>query len=180
MNRIQGENETGSNTEPWPEVDHIQWANGVNWIDFYKAILLVEGQPIEFNIDSGSPITIIPPKTNPKKLTKTTRCSVDVNKNPIKFKGEALVEVQTEKSKVTLTTRKTETKNTQPILGIDWLDKLESGLQGNRITNIIRNITKDKRSTKILNEFQDLFKNNHTIEGLTIHIQLKKNAKPVQ
>ena len=37
---------------------------------------------------------------NPKKLTKTTQCFVDLNKNLIKFKGEALVEVKTEKNKV--------------------------------------------------------------------------------
>ena len=38
----------------------------------------------------------------------------------------------------------------------------------------------DERNTKILNEFEDLFKNNQTIEGLTIDIQLKKDTKPVQ
>ena len=59
----------------------------------------------------------------------------------------------------------TENKDTQSLLGLDWLDKLEIGLQGNRNTNIIRNITVDERSTKILGEFEDLFKNNHTIEG---------------
>ena len=97
MNRIQDENETDRNTEPWPEVDHIQSTNGVNRIDFYKATLFVEGQRIEFIIDTESPITIIPPIINPKIPMETTRCFVDVNKNPIKFKGEALVEVKTEK-----------------------------------------------------------------------------------
>ena len=48
MTRIQEKNETDSNTEPWPEVDHIQPTNGVNWTYFYKAILLVEGQPIHY------------------------------------------------------------------------------------------------------------------------------------
>ena len=98
-NRIENENETGSNTVPRPEVDHIQSANGVNRIDFYKAILLVEGQPIEFIVDTGSPITVIPPIINPKKLRKTTRCFEDINKNPKKVNGEALVEVKTEKAK---------------------------------------------------------------------------------
>ena len=73
MNRVHEEDETDSNTEPWPEVDHIQSTNGVNRIDFYKATLLVEGQPIEFIIDTGSPITIIPPIINLKKLTKTKK-----------------------------------------------------------------------------------------------------------
>ena len=54
VNRIQKESSTDSNTESWPEIDHIQAVNGINWIDFYKAILLVQGQPIEFVIDTGS------------------------------------------------------------------------------------------------------------------------------
>ena len=100
MNRIHGEDETDSNTEPWPEVDHIQSTNGVNRIDFYKAILMAEGQPMEFFIHTGSPITISPPIINPKNLTMTKKCFVDVNKNPIKFKNEALVEVKTKKAKL--------------------------------------------------------------------------------
>ena len=58
VNRIQ-EEDTGSNTESWPETDHIQSVNGISRVEFYKAILLVEGQPIELNIDTGSPVTII-------------------------------------------------------------------------------------------------------------------------
>ena len=100
VNRVHEEDEKDSNTEPWPEVDHIQSTNGVNRIDFYKTVILVEGQLKEFIIDTGSPYTIIPPIINPKKLTKMTKCFVDVNKNPIKFKGETLVEVITEKSEL--------------------------------------------------------------------------------
>ena len=100
MTRVHEEDETDSNTEPWPEVDHIQSTNGVNRIDFYKPILLVEGQPVEFIIDTGSPITIIPPTINPKELTTTTKRFVDVNKKPIKFKDEALVEVKTKKAEL--------------------------------------------------------------------------------
>ena len=74
----------------------------------------------------------------------------------------------------------TENKDTRPLLGLDWLDKMEIGLQGNRNTNIVRNITVDERSTKVLDEFEDLFKNNHTIECLTIDIQLKEDVKPIQ
>ena len=67
VNRIQEEQETGSNTNPLPEVDHIQSANSANRIDIYKAVLLVDGQPIGFVIDIGSPVTSIPPIINPKK-----------------------------------------------------------------------------------------------------------------
>ena len=74
----------------------------------------------------------------------------------------------------------TENKNIQPLLGLDWLDKLEIGIQGNKNTNIIRHIETDGRRQKIINEYQDLFRNNHTIEDLAIDIQLKKNTKPIQ
>ena len=89
VSRVTEEVSSDSNTEPWPEIDHIQSVNGNNRVDFYKTILLVHGQPIEFIIDTGSPVTIIPPIINPVEMKKTTKTFVDVNKNPIKFKGAA-------------------------------------------------------------------------------------------
>ena len=74
----------------------------------------------------------------------------------------------------------TENKNTQPLLGLDWLDKMEIELQGNKNNNIIRNVRADERCEKNLNAFEGLFKNNHTIEGLTIDIQLKEDSEPIQ
>ena len=180
VSRIQKETTTESSTESWPEIDHIQSVNGINRIDFYKAILLVHGQPIDFIIDTGSPVTIIPPIISPVETHKTTKSFVDVNKNPIEVKGGAMVEVKTEKSKEILSILVTENKNTQPLSGLDWLDKLEIGLQGNKNTNIIRHIETDGRRQNIINEYEDLFKNNHTIKDLTIDIQLKKDTKPIQ
>ena len=119
VNGIQKEPSTDSNTESWPEIDHIQSVNGINRIDFYKAILLVQGQPIEFMIDTGSPVTIISPIINSAEIHKTTKSFVDVNKIPIKFKGETMVAVKTEKSKITLPILITKNKNTQPLL--DWI-----------------------------------------------------------
>ena len=91
-----------------------------------------------------------------------------------------MVEVKAEKSKETLPIIITENTNTQPLLGLDWLDKLENGLQGNKNTNIIRQIETDGRRQKIINEYEDLFESSHTIEDLTIDIQLKKDTKPIQ
>ena len=180
VSRITEAVSSGSNTEPWPEIDHIQSVNGINRVDFYKTILLVHGQPIEFIFDTGSPATIIPPIINPKEIKATSKCFVDVNKNPIKFQGEAMVEVKTEETKTVLPILITENKNTQPLLGLDWLDKLEIGLQGNLETNIIRNITASEKGEKLFKEFENFFKNNHTIKDLTIDIQLKKDTKPIQ
>ena len=126
-------------------------------MDFYKTILLVHGQPIEFIIDTGSPVTIIPPIINPKEIKATSKCFVDVNKNPINFEGEAMVEVKTEKTKTPLPILITEKKNTQPLLRLDWLDKLEIGLQGSHETKIIRNITASEKGEKIFEEFENLF-----------------------
>ena len=170
------EEETDDSKESWPEIDHIQSVNRINRVDFYKAILLVEGQPIEFVNDTGSPETIIPPIIIPEGIKPTTKCFVDVNRNPIKFRGEAIVEVKTEKTQVTLPILITEEK----MLGLDWLDKLEIGLQGSRETNIIRNISTNGRGERIFEDFEKLFKSNHTIKDLTIEIQLKKDAKPIQ
>ena len=180
VSRVQKEPSTDSNTKSWPEIDHIQSVNGINWIDFYKAILLVQGKPIEIIIDTGSPVTIIPPIIKTAEIHKTTKSFVDLNKNPIKFKGEVMVEVKTEKSKVTLPILIPANKNTQPLLGLDWLDKLEIGLQGNKNTNIIRHIETDERRQKIVDEYEDLFKNNHTIKDPTVDIQFKKDTKPIQ
>ena len=169
-----------SNTEPWPEIDHIQSVNGINRVDFYKTILLIQGQPIEFIIDTGSPVTIIPPIFDVTKIKKPTKNFVDVNKNPIKFKEEVLVEVETKKSKQILPILITESKNTQPLLGLHWFDKLEIGLQGSKKTNVIRHVEEDERRESIINEHGDLFKNNHTIKNLTIDIQLIKDVKLIQ
>ena len=67
VSRIKEVASSDISTEPWPEIDHIQSVNGVNRVNFYKTILLVHGQPIEFIIDIGSPVTIIPPIITPKK-----------------------------------------------------------------------------------------------------------------
>ena len=145
VSRVTEATSSDSNTEPLTEYDHIQSVNGVNQFGFYKTILLVHCQPIEFNIDAGSPVTIIPPIINPIETKKTTKTSVDVNKNPIKFKDDAMVEVKTEKSKERLPILITENKNTQPLLGLDWLDKLEIGLPGSKITNVIRHVDEEER-----------------------------------
>ena len=91
-----------------------------------------------------------------------------------------MVEVKTEKSKEIIPILITENKNTQPLLGPDWHDKLESGLQGGKKTNVIRHVEEEKSWKEIIDEHEVLFKNNHTIKDLTIDIQLKKDVKTIQ
>ena len=91
-----------------------------------------------------------------------------------------MVEVKTKESKEILSILNTEYKNTQPLLGLDWIDKLEIGLQGSKKTNVIRHMEEDERRERNTHEYEDLFKNNHTIKHLTIDTQLKKDIKPIQ
>ena len=91
-----------------------------------------------------------------------------------------MVEVKTEKSKKILPIPIPENKNTQSLLGLDWLDKLEIGLQGSKKTNVISYVEDEERRKKIIDDHEDSFKNNHTIKELTIDIQLKKDVKPIQ
>ena len=60
-----------------------------------------------------------------------------------------MVEVKTEKKKETLPMLITESKSTQPLLGLNWLDKLEIGLQENKCTNIFRNVNTNERREKL-------------------------------
>ena len=41
VSRITEAVPSDSNTEPWPEIDHIQSVNGINRVDLYKKILTV-------------------------------------------------------------------------------------------------------------------------------------------
>ena len=70
----------------------------------------------------------------------------------------------------------TEKENTQPLLGLDWLNKLEIGLQGKCVTNIIRNITANKRGEKISEEFVNFFKKNHTRLNYKHSIEKRRQA----
>ena len=63
VSRVTEAAPSDSNTEPWPKIDHIQSDNSITRVGFYKTILLVHGQQIDFIIDSGSLVTIIPPTT---------------------------------------------------------------------------------------------------------------------
>ena len=65
-------------------------------------------------------------------------------------------------------------------MGLDWLHNLETGLQGAKKTNVIRYVEEEERRKKIIEEHEDLFKNNHTIRDLTIDIQLRKDIEPIQ
>ena len=116
---------------------------------------------MKFFFDTGSPIPIIPSMTNPKEIQLTTKRFVDVNKNHMKFRGEARVEFKTgEKQKTT----KTNNGKQKHRATVGTRQARQTGDRAPRKKyNIIRNTNTDERSEKILNEYEDLFKINHTI-----------------
>ena len=106
---------------------------------------MVEVQSIQFVIDTGAPATRIPPIILPNEKKETTKYFVEVNKKPINFKDEAMVEVKTEKGTEVFPILIMVSKDTQLFLGLNWLDKLEISQQGEKNTNIIRNMDNDER-----------------------------------
>ena len=114
-------------------------------------------------------------------MKQTTKCYVDVNKNPIKFKGEATVNVKTTNGIKSLPTLITEEENTQALIGLNWLDVRKIKLNGPEENQIIRSVDTIERITnKILDDYTDLFEKNHTIKSLTIDIFLEEGTKPVK
>ena len=101
-----------------------------------------------------------------------------MNKNPTKFQGKTIVEVKTEKSNEMLPTLITESKDTQPLLGLKRLEKLETEYKETN-HHYYQNCDQ-RRKEKNVGEYNDLFKNNHTIKDLTIDIQLQNDSKPTQ
>ena len=99
--------------------------NTKNGPPFYTTTVLVNNRPIQFLIDTGSPVTLIP-QSNFNKVTTLKPITVDyrdVNNNKKKFEGRttANVELDGEKHQQELLVT---IKNTHPLLGLDWMGKL--------------------------------------------------------
>ena len=109
---------------------------------------MVNNRPIKFIIDSGSPVTLIPKSqfnsTTPLKPIETEYR--DVNDNRIKFeeKTTALVEINGKRNnlEVLITTKKT-----NPLLGLDWMEKLGITLDTNKIDPQVNHVIEDSDVT---------------------------------
>ena len=131
----------------------------------------------EFDIDTGSPITIMPPDKRIMKHTeiqKTRNRYQDVNKNEEKFRGKIPVNIEYENNKQKMEILITERIDITPLLGMDWMKifKLTTG----RIQLAENNQSEKER---IINNFPDLFEMNETIKDTEIKIQLKPGIFPV-
>ena len=144
----------------------------------YTATIKRNGVRKEFIIDTGSPITIMPPNERTMKHTeiqKITNRYQDVNKNEVKFRGKIPVNIEYENNKQKMEILITERTDITPLLGMDWMKTFN--LTMGRI-QIAENNQSEKE--RIISKFPDLFENNETINDTEIKIQLKPGQFPVK
>ena len=147
---------------------------------FYMTTVLVNNRPIKFIMDTSSPVTLIP-KSKFNKVTTLTPITVDyrdVNDKKIKFERRttAIVELDGTKDRPELLVT---TRNTHPLLGLDWMRKLGITLEvekSNAKINCINKTgnTEDRDITALKRKFHKLFNENHTVNTVKGDIQSKK------
>ena len=90
----------------------------------YTANVKINGVIKEFIIDTGSPISIMPPDKRIMKTTELQKVSnryQDVNTNEVKFRGKIPVNIEYEKNKQKMEILITERTDITPLLGMDWM-----------------------------------------------------------
>ena len=147
-----------------------------NGPEFFTITALIN-RPIKFIIDSCSPVTLIPKSqfngTTPLRPVGTEYR--DVNDNRIKFEGKTTASVEINNKRNNLEILIT-TKKTNPLLGLDWIEKLDTGNIGPQINNI----TEDPDITTLKRRFKKLFNENYTVNGSEVKILLKDDGKLIQ
>ena len=113
---------------------------------------------MKFLIDSGSPVTLIPEylfnKLNKSEPFETTY--KDVNNQKIEFIGQtkAMVKANKEETELPILITKAQTS---PLMGLDWLQRLNIKINSDKDGIQIHNIKLDKtekRITKLQNNFE--------------------------
>ena len=93
--------------------------------DFFSLTALVNNRPIKFIIDSESPVTLIPKsqfnRITPLKPLKTEYRDVNDNRHRFEGKTVATVEIDGKRSNLEILVN---TKKTNPLLVLDWMEKL--------------------------------------------------------
>ena len=144
----------------------------------YTATVKINEKKKKFIIDTGSPITIMPPDETMLELTgieKITNRYQDVNKNEVEFRGKIPVNVEYENKKQKMDILITKRTDMTPLLGMDWMKKFKLP-----IGKILLAETNQSECEKIFNKFTDLIENNETIKDTEITIQLKPGHYPVK
>ena len=197
INHIADEEAESADEDDWiPDKIHLiqQKINSVgttnkNGNPFYTETLLVNNRPIKFIVDTGSPVTLIPKL----KFNRTTEINPviedyrDVNDNKIKFEGKTLANVEFDGKSKQLELLIT-TKQTHPLLGLNWMKELGLTLKTETAHQSINNISRpDQKNNKtdtdiatLKGKFHKLFTENHTVKNVEVDIQLKEGSKLIQ
>ena len=180
---INEEDELTSDSEE--SIHHIKDLKKINQMNkHFTATVQINGTKKEFIIDTGSPISIMPPDERIMKTTeiqKITNRYQDVNKNEVKFRGKNPVNIEYDNNKQKMEILITERTDITPLLGMDWMKTFK--LTIGRIQLAENN---QSEREKIFNKFPVIFENNKTIKDTEIKIQLKpghysikQKARPV-
>ena len=114
-----------------------------NEIPFYTKTLLVNNRPIKFIVDTGSPVTLIP-KAKFNKIT-TIRPVLedyrDVIDKEIKFEGKTMANIEIDGKMKQLELLIT-TKQTHPLLGLNWMENLGITLKTETTLQTVNHIDK--------------------------------------
>ena len=164
-----------SSCESDEDIQHIKEIKKIEEINkHYTATVKIIGKAKEFTIDTGSPISIMPPDKRIMKSTEiqeVTNRYQDVNKNEMKFRGKIPVNIEYENNKQMTETLITERTDITLLLGMDWMRTFK--LTIGRIQLAEKN---QSEKEKILGKFE----NNETIKDTEIKIQLEPGHYPIE
>ena len=168
-----------SSCESEEDIQHIKEIKKIEETNkHYTATVKINGIAKEFIIDTGSPISIMPPDKRtmkPTEIQKVTNRYQDVNKNEVKFRGKVPVNIEYENNKQKMEILITEKTDITPLLGMDWMRTFKLTIGKIRMTE---NTQSEKE--RIFRKLPDLFENNETIKDTEIKIQLKPGHYPVK
>ena len=160
---------------------HSTRSTNDNGPEFFTVTALVNNRPIKFIIDSGSPVSLMS-KSQFNKITPFRPLEAeyrDVIDNRIRCEGKTTANVEVNGTRKELELLKT-TKNTNPLLGLDWMEKLWITLETGKTVPQKHQIKEDPDITKLKTKFTKLFNENHTVNGLEVKLQLEEDAKLIQ
>ena len=173
---IEEQNETPSESDE--SIHHIKEIKKIEEKNKHYTATVKNKWKKEFIIDTGSPITIMPPDEKILKIAefqKITNRYQDVNKNEVKFRGKIPVNLEYENNKQKMEILITERTDITPLLGMDWMKKFKLTIGRIRLAD-----NNHLEREKVFNKFPDLFENNETIKDAEINIQLKPGHYPVK
>ena len=177
------ENELNESDEPSSySEDSIHQIREIIKIDetnkHFTTTLKINGVMKEFIIDTGWPISLIPPEeriTKSIEIQKITNRYQDVNKNEVKVRGEIPVNVEIENNKQKMKILITERTEMTPLLGMDWMKKFKLTIGKIQLAE-----NNQSEREKVFNKLPELFENNETKKDTEINIQLKPGHYPAK